>query len=60
MHYQPIKSVRIQIRGYHKVRFFKENKKVKKALHLMKQGQDLRIIHEKEYLKLLEGRKECL
>lgn len=46
--------------GYHKVRFGKENKKVKKALHLMKQGQDLRIIHEKEYLKLLEGRKECL
>ena len=32
----------------------------RQALQLMKQGQDLRIIHEKEYLKLLEGRKECL
>lgn len=47
-------------KGYHKVRFGKDNKKVQKALQLMKQGQDLRIIHEKEYLKLLEGRKECL
>lgn len=47
-------------KAYHKVRFGKENKKVQKALQLMRQGQDLRIIHEKEYLKLLEGRKECL
>lgn len=47
-------------KGYRKVRFGKENKKVQKALQLMKQGQDLRIIHEKEYLELLEGRKECL
>lgn len=43
--------------GYHKVRFGKENKKVKKALQLMKQGQDLRIVHESEYLKLLETKK---
>lgn len=44
-------------KGYHKVRFGKENKKVLKALKLMKQGQDLRIIHENEYLKLLETKK---
>ncbi|MEG0365479.1 MAG: exonuclease domain-containing protein [Coprobacillus sp.] len=43
--------------GYHKVRFGKENKKVKKALQLIKQGQDLRIIHENEYLKLLDEKK---
>lgn len=43
--------------GYHQVRFGKENKKVKKALKLMKQGQDLKIIHENEYLKLLEQKK---
>jgi len=43
--------------GYYKVRFGKENKKVKKALQLMKQGQDLKIIHENEYLKLLEQKK---
>ena len=43
--------------GYHKVRFGKENKKVKKALQLMKQGQDLKIIHENEYLKLLETKR---
>lgn len=44
-------------KGYHKVRFGKENKKVKKALQLMKQGQDLKIVHENEYLKLLESHK---
>lgn len=44
-------------KGYHKVRFGKENKKVKKALQLMKQGQDLKIIHENEYLKLLDQKK---
>ncbi len=44
-------------KGYHKVRFGKENKKVLKALKLMKQGQDLRIVHENEYLKLLETKK---
>ncbi|MEG0453405.1 MAG: exonuclease domain-containing protein [Coprobacillus sp.] len=43
--------------GYHKVRFGKENKKVRKALQLIKQGQDLKIIHENEYLKLLEEKK---
>ena len=43
--------------GYHKVRFGNENKKVKKAIQLMKQGQDLRIVHENEYLKLLESKK---
>ena len=43
--------------GYHKVRFGKDNKKVKKALKLMKQGQDLKIVHENEYLKLLEQKK---
>lgn len=44
-------------KGYHKVRFGKENKKVKKALKLMKQGQDLKIVHENEYLKLLDEKK---
>lgn len=44
-------------KGYHKVRFGKNNKKVKKALQLMRQGQDLKIVHENEYLKLLETRK---
>ena len=44
-------------KGYHKVRFGNENKKVKKAIQLMKQGQDLRIVHENEYLKLLESKK---
>lgn len=43
--------------GYHKVRFGKENKKVKKALQLIKQGQDLKIIHENEYIKLLEEKR---
>ncbi len=44
-------------KGYHKVRFGKENKKVKKALQLIKQGQDLKIIHENEYIKLLDSKK---
>jgi DNA polymerase III, epsilon subunit and related 3''-5'' exonucleases len=44
-------------KGYHQVRFGKENKKVKKALKLMKQGQDLKIINEKEYIKLLDMKK---
>lgn len=44
-------------KGYHKVRFGKENKKVKKALQLMKQGQDIKIIHENEYIKLLDSKK---
>ena len=44
--------------GYHKVRFGHENKKVKKALKLKKQGQDIRIIHEDEYLQLLEEKKK--
>ena len=43
--------------GYHKVRFGKQNKKVLKALKLIKQGQDLKIVHENEYLKLLETRR---
>lgn len=43
--------------GYFKVRFGKENKKVKKALHLIRQGQDLKIIHENEYIQLLDQRK---
>jgi len=43
--------------GFYKVRFGNKNKKVKKALQLMKQGQDLRIIHENEYLQLLETKK---
>lgn len=40
--------------GYHKVRFKNRNKKVKKALQLKKQGQDIKIIHENEYIKMLE------
>jgi len=47
-------------KGYHKVRFGKENKKVRKAIKLMKQGQDLKIIHENEYLKLLDSKKTSL
>lgn len=44
--------------GYYKVRFGNENKKVKKALQLKSKGQDIHIIHEKEYLKLLN--KKCM
>lgn len=40
--------------GYKKVRYGKENRKVLKALSLQKEGQDLKIIHENEYLKLLK------
>lgn len=40
--------------GYYRVRFGHDNKKIEKALELIKQGQDLKIIHEKEYLKLLQ------
>ncbi len=43
-------------KGYHKVRFGKRNKKVLKALSLIKQGQDLRIIHENEYIQLLNDK----
>ena len=41
-------------KGYHKVRFGKENKKVQKALQLKRLGQDIQIVHENEYLRLLE------
>lgn len=44
--------------GYHKVRFGNENRKVKKALKLKKQGQDIHIVHENEYLQLLEEKKK--
>lgn len=39
--------------GYYKVRFGRKNRKVLKALDLIKNGQDLKIIHENEYIKLL-------
>lgn len=42
--------------GYYKVRFGRKNKKVLKALDLIKNGQDLKIIHENEYIKLLNER----
>lgn len=42
--------------GYYKVRFGRKNKKVLKALDLIKSGQDLKIIHENEYIKLLNQR----
>lgn len=42
--------------GFHEVRYGKKNKKVMKAISLIKQGQDLRIIHENEYVRLLEKR----
>ncbi len=45
-------------KGYQKVRFGKENKKVQKALQLMKQGQDIHIVHENEFLELLEAKKK--
>lgn len=44
-------------KGFYKVRFGKENKKVKKALQLIKKGQDLKIINEKEFIQLLEQTK---
>lgn len=44
--------------GYHKVRFGHDNKKVQKALQLKKLGQDIQIVHENEYLKLLETKKQ--
>lgn len=40
--------------GFYKVRYGNKNKKVLKALKLIKQGQDLKIIKENDYLKLLE------
>ncbi len=43
--------------GYKRVRFGRKNKKVMKALKLMKQGQDLHIIKEMDFLKLLEEKK---
>ena len=43
--------------GYHKVRFGKKNKKVRKALQLMKQGQDIQIIHENELIRLLDTKR---
>lgn len=42
---------------YRKVRYGRRNKKVKKALSLMRQGQDLKIIREKEYVRLLNSKK---
>lgn len=44
-------------KGYHKVRFGNENKKVKKALQLMREGQDLKIVHENEFLRLLDEKR---
>lgn len=44
-------------KGYSKVRFGHQNKKVLKALQLKKKGQDIQIIHENEYLRLLERKK---
>lgn len=44
-------------KGYQQVRFGNGNKKVKKALYLKQLGQDIQIIHENEYLKLLESKK---
>lgn len=40
--------------GFHEVRYGRKNKKVLKAISLIKQGQDLKIIHENEYVRLLE------
>ena len=42
---------------YNKVRYGKENKKIKKALELIRKGQDLKIVHENEYLELLNKKK---
>lgn len=44
-------------KSYFKVRYGKRNKKVLKALKLIKQGQDLKIIHENEYIRLLNKKK---
>ena len=44
-------------KGYHKDRFGNEHNKVTKASQLMKQGHQLRLVHENEYLKLLESKK---
>ncbi len=43
--------------NYSKVRYGKENKKVLKALKLIRQGQDLKIIHENEYIRLLNEKR---
>ena len=43
--------------GYNKERYGHENKKVNKALELIKKGQDLKIIHENEYMELLDMKK---
>ena len=42
---------------YNKVRYGKENKKIVKALELIRKGQDLKIVHENEYLELLNKKK---
>lgn len=42
---------------YNKVRYGKENKKIQKALELIRKGQDLKIVHENEYLELLDKKK---
>lgn len=39
--------------GYYKTRYGKSNKKVKKALTLKRMGQDIKIISEKEYMRML-------
>lgn len=44
-------------KGFYKVRYGKENKKVNKALQLMKQGQDLKIVHEKQFLEMLDQKR---
>ena len=44
-------------RGYLKVRFGKKNKKVQKALQLKKQGQDIQIVREHEYLRMLKKKR---
>jgi DNA polymerase-3 subunit epsilon len=43
--------------GYQKVRYGKKNKKVLKALELINQGQDLKILHEDEYINMLNKKK---
>ncbi|MDE6953811.1 MAG: 3'-5' exoribonuclease [Erysipelotrichales bacterium] len=45
-------------KGFYKTRYGNDNKKVKKALALKRKGQDIHIIHENEYLELLDKKRE--
>ena len=43
------------MKDYKNARYGNKNNKVKKALSLMKAGQDLKIISENEYIRLIKA-----